>query len=76
MTVLAVHFVLGFALPLGWCLAVIATLAFSNLVLSYRSPARRCLADREAALLLGFAVVQFAVLLYLTGGLRPRPSPA
>ena len=68
-TVLAIHFVLGFPLPLSWCLAVIAVLALSNLILVYRDPAQRRLARRDAAVLLGFDVVQLGVLLYLTGGL-------
>ncbi|MDP6390691.1 MAG: ActS/PrrB/RegB family redox-sensitive histidine kinase [Alphaproteobacteria bacterium] len=68
-TVLAVHYVLAFPLPLFLCLAVIAILALSNVVLVYRRPAQRRLAHRDAAMLLGFDVVQLGVLLYLTGGL-------
>ncbi len=69
VTVLAVHFLLDFRLPLVWCLLAIAALALSNLVLSYRGTVHRLLADRDAASVLGFDLVQLGVLLFLTGGL-------
>jgi two-component system sensor histidine kinase RegB len=70
ITVLAVYFGFGFPLPLYWCLGVIATLMLSNLVLAGRGHGRARLDDPGAALLLGFDVVQLAVLLHLTGGLQ------
>jgi len=70
VTVLIVHFGLGFPLPLLLCLGVIGALAASNLPLSHRALARRRIGDRAAAMLLGFDVVQLALLLYLTGGLQ------
>lgn len=70
ITVLMVYFGLGFDLPLLLCLAVIATLVLSNLVLSHPRVARARLGNRAAAILLGFDVVQLAVLLYVTGGLE------
>jgi two-component system sensor histidine kinase RegB len=70
VTILAVHFGLGFDLPLLICLSVIATLVLSNLVLSLRRVSGSRLDDGAAALLLGFDVVQLAVLLYVTGGLQ------
>jgi two-component system sensor histidine kinase RegB len=70
VTVLAVHFGLGFKLPLALCLAVIGALALSNAFLSIRRVAPLRLEDRAAALLLGFDVVQLALLLYVTGGLQ------
>jgi len=70
VTVLAVHFGLGFKLPLALCLAVICALALSNAFLSIRRVAPSRLDDRAAALLLGFDVVQLALLLYVTGGLQ------
>lgn len=69
-TVLVVHFGLDFPLPLFWCLGVIATLMLSNLALAGRDRRRARLDDPAAVLLLGFDVVQLAVLLYLTGGLQ------
>jgi len=69
VTVLTVHFGLRYPLPLTWCIAAISVLALSNVLLSFRDPRRMRLADRDAALLLGFDLVQFAALLFLTGGL-------
>lgn len=69
-TVLAVHFGLGFELPLLPCMAAIAMSAISNLVLMQRVPGRARLGTRDAAILLGFDVVQLGVLLFLTGGLQ------
>ena len=70
VTVLVVHFGLGFDLPVVFCLAVIATLVASNLVLSHPRVARARIGNRAAAILLGFDIVQLAVLLYVTGGLQ------
>jgi two-component system sensor histidine kinase RegB len=69
-TILAVYLGFGFDLPLILCLGVIVTLALSNLYLSLRRASGSRLDDRAAALLLGFDVVQLAVLLYVTGGLQ------
>jgi two-component system, sensor histidine kinase RegB len=70
VTILVVHFGLGFKLPLAVCLSVIAALALSNVMLTLRRVASSRLDDRTAALLLGFDVVQLALLLYVTGGLQ------
>ncbi len=70
ITVLAVHFGLGYPLPLPVCLAVIATLVLSNVILTQRGPGRSRLDDRAGVLLLGFDVLQLAALLYFTGGLQ------
>ncbi|WP_421861522.1 ActS/PrrB/RegB family redox-sensitive histidine kinase [Parvibaculum sp.] len=68
--VLVVHFGLGFPLPLGLCLAVIAASAWLNvfLTLRYRSATR--LPDWQAAVYLAIDLAQLAVLLFLTGGLQ------
>jgi two-component system, sensor histidine kinase RegB len=70
ITVLIVHFGLGFHLSVLLCLSVIGTLALSNLILSLRRIASSRLDDRATVLLLGFDVLQLAALLYLTGGLQ------
>ena len=70
VTVLVVHFGLGFDLPVVFCLAVTATLVVSNLVLSHPRVARARIGNRAGAILLGFDIVQLAVLLYVTGGLQ------
>lgn len=68
--VLVVHFAMGFPLPLGLCLAVIAASAWLNvfLTLRYRSSTR--LPDWQAAIYLAIDLAQLAVLLFLTGGLK------
>lgn len=70
VTVLVVYFGLDFELPLALCLGVIGALALSNAFLTMRRVAASRLDDRAAALLLGFDVVQLALLLYVTGGLQ------
>ena len=64
-----VHWGLGFELPLGWCLAAIALSAWLNIFLTLRWRSN-LLTDRNAALLLGYDILQLALLLYLTGGLQ------
>jgi two-component system, sensor histidine kinase RegB len=64
-----VHWGLGFDLPLGWCLAAIALSAWLNIFLTLRWRSN-LLTDRNAALLLGYDILQLALLLYLTGGLE------
>ncbi|MFO1131658.1 MAG: ActS/PrrB/RegB family redox-sensitive histidine kinase [Hyphomicrobiales bacterium] len=68
--VLGVHLVLGFPLPLGFCLAVIALSAWLNIFLSIRWRKSVRLQETHAGLLLVYDVLQLAVLLFLTGGLE------
>jgi two-component system sensor histidine kinase RegB len=68
--VIAVNFGFGFPLPLGWCLAAIALSAWLNIFFTIRWRSSVRLPDRYAALLLGYDILQLAVLLYLTGGLQ------
>ena len=70
LAVLGVHFVLDFPLPLGACLGVIALSAWLNIFLSLRWRKSVRLKPPQAGLLLGYDVIQLAVLLYLTGGLE------
>jgi two-component system sensor histidine kinase RegB len=67
--VAVVHWGLGFDLPFGWCLAAIALSAWLNIFLTLRWRGN-LLTDRNAALLLGYDILQLALLLYLTGGLQ------
>ncbi|MBX6320699.1 MAG: ActS/PrrB/RegB family redox-sensitive histidine kinase [Rhodospirillaceae bacterium] len=70
---LIVRFGLGYALPLAPTLGVVAASALLNLwALRPWSGRRRTaqLGDRDAALYLGFDLIQVAALLYLTGGLH------
>ncbi len=68
--VLWVNLFLGFPLPLGACLAVIALSAWLNIFLSLRWRTSIRLHARYAAALLAYDLIQLAVLLYLTGGLE------
>ena len=70
IAILTVHFGIGFELPLAACFAVIAATAASNVWLARQRAARARLGNREAALFLGFDLVQLTVLLYLTGGIH------
>jgi two-component system sensor histidine kinase RegB len=65
-----VHFELGYKLPFGICLAVIAAAALVNLWLGLKWPASHRVGEDLATFLLAFDIVQLAALLYLTGGLQ------
>lgn len=65
-----VRFGLGFSLPFGLCLTVIAASAAVNLMLRIEYPASHRLGDNAATILLAFDTLQLAALLYLTGGLE------
>ena len=70
LTLLIVHYGFGFRLPLLPALGVVGCSVLLNLLVSlYRRAATR-LGEREAALFLGYDLLQLAVLLYLTGGLE------
>ena len=70
LAVLGVHFILNFPLPLGACLGVIALSAWLNIFLTLRWRSSLRLAPTQAGFLLGYDVIQLALLLYLTGGLE------
>jgi len=69
-TIVAVHFGLGFTVPIEACLVIIGLSAFLNLSLRVRYPVSVRLEDSTAAVLLGYDTLQLAALLYLTGGLE------
>jgi len=64
-----VYFALGFDLPAGPCLIVIAVSAWVNVFLAIYYPARHRLSVTFATLLFAYDIVQLASLLYLTGGI-------
>ena len=70
VAVLGVHFLLGFPLPLGFCLAAIALSAWLNIFLTIRWRKSVRLQPSHAGMLLAYDIFQLAVLLYLTGGLE------
>jgi len=65
-----VAYVLDFEFELALCMALIATSAWLNLFLRFRYRASFRLAPLAAAGLLGFDILQLALLLFLTGGLQ------
>ena len=69
-TLLFVHYVMGYDLPIGWALATVAALAGITAGAQFRRKASARLTDRESALYFAFDMVQLSVLLYLTGGLN------
>ncbi len=69
VAIVVVQWLLGFSLPIGASLAVVALSAWLNLALRLRNPGARRLSDVEAAWLLAYDILQLAALLFLTGGL-------
>lgn len=68
-TVGFVQLALGFPLPLGPVLAAVGASVLLNIVAMAQRGGRLRLADRDAALYLGYDMLQLTLLLYLTGGL-------
>ena len=67
---LIVHIGLGFKLPLGAALAVVAASSWVNLLLMLALPSQRLVREWEAALQLAYDLLQLAVLVGLTGGVE------
>ena len=70
ITVLFVHFGLGFALPLAACLAAIGAGAAFTVILNVAYPAQRRPSDLASFFYLAFDQTQAAAILFLTGGLE------
>ncbi|WP_339332614.1 ActS/PrrB/RegB family redox-sensitive histidine kinase [uncultured Maricaulis sp.] len=70
VTILIVHFLAGFELPIGFCLGLIAMSALVNTWLTLAVPPQKFARDWEASAQLGFDVLQMCALLMLTGGLQ------
>jgi two-component system sensor histidine kinase RegB len=70
LTVMGAYWVLGIDLPIAACLAVIALSAWLNVALRIRYPASQRLKSGYAFMMLGYDILQLAVMLYLTGGLE------
>jgi two-component system sensor histidine kinase RegB len=68
ITVVFVYWGLGFAFPVGLCLALIAISAWVNVFLRILYPARYRLSATFATSLLAWDIIELAALLYLTGG--------
>jgi two-component system sensor histidine kinase RegB len=70
LTILIVHYGLDYRLPLAPALAVVAGSILLNAILILLRQAAARLGERDAALCLGYDILQLAILLYLTGGLQ------
>ena len=70
LTVIGAYWVLGIDLPIAAALGVIALSAWLNVALRIRYPASQRLKAGYAFVMLGYDILQLAVLLYLTGGLE------
>lgn len=70
ITILTVHFLVGFELPIGLCLGIILLSALVNTWLTLAVPPQKFARDWEAFGQLGYDVLQMCALLMLTGGLQ------
>jgi two-component system, sensor histidine kinase RegB len=70
LAVAFVYFGLGFDLPIGWCLLLIALSVWLNIFLRLWYPARHRLKAPLATGLLAYDIAQLSALLYLTGGIE------
>ena len=70
VTLLVVHFAFDFHVPLVAAFLVVGCSVLLNLFVPLFRRAATRLGEREAAIFLGYDLLQLAVLLYLTGGLQ------
>lgn len=70
LAVVGVYWGAGFELPIGLCMLVIALSAWLNVFLRIRFPASHRVKSTYASAMLGYDILQLAVLLYLTGGMQ------
>jgi two-component system, sensor histidine kinase RegB len=70
MTVLFVAYGLGFKLPIGPCLGLIAASAWLNVYLRRVYTSRVRLTPRMSSLLLAYDILQLGGLLFMTGGIE------
>lgn len=70
LALMTVHFGLGYRLPLLPAFGVVACSALLNVSLIVRRQAVTRLGERDAALYMGYDILQLAALIYLTGGLE------
>lgn len=68
--VVTVHAILGYGLPIVWCLLAVTGAIWLNILLRLKHPASHRLSPREAGAQLAFDILQLALLLFLTGGLQ------
>jgi two-component system sensor histidine kinase RegB len=68
ITLIGVHWGLGFEFPIFWALALVALTAATNLLLRFRYPRPHRLNEPASGVLLAYDALQLTALLYLTGG--------
>ena len=68
VTLIGVHWGLGFDFPIGLALALVVLTAATNLLLRFRYPRPHRLSDAASGVLLAYDTLQLSALLYLTGG--------
>jgi two-component system sensor histidine kinase RegB len=69
LAVLGTYFYFNFDFPIAECFVAIATSASINIALRLTTSRSFRLSDEQAAILLGYDLLQLSSLLYLTGGL-------
>lgn len=69
LALLIVSLGLGFPVPLLACATIIGISIIFNFIITFALPLDRRVSDSEAALQLGFDILQLAALLWLTGGI-------
>ena len=69
VTLLLVSEGFGIELPMIWAMAAVACSVVLNIWIQFRRSLAGWHSEQEAAMLLGYDIVQLSVLLYLTGGL-------
>lgn len=70
VSLITIYYGFHFSFPLVPAVLVVAALVAVNLWSTFHNPTRARLSDRDAAFYIGFDVLQFSALLYLTGGLQ------
>src|ERR1700722_254635 len=68
VTLIGVHWGLGFEFPVWQALALVALTAATNLFLRFRYPRPHRLNEPASGVLLAYDTLQLSALLYLTGG--------
>ncbi|SDR24121.1 ActS/PrrB/RegB family redox-sensitive histidine kinase [Pseudovibrio sp. Tun.PSC04-5.I4] len=69
VSLLVVHYLLNFPLPIGYCYVLVAVSAWLNVILKIRWPSSTRVSKNAAALQLSYDIIQLGGLFYLTGGL-------
>ncbi|KZL19654.1 Sensor histidine kinase RegB [Pseudovibrio axinellae] len=69
VSLLVVHYLLNFPLPIGYGYVLVAASAWLNVILKIRWPSSTRISKNAAALQLAYDIIQLGGLFYLTGGL-------